>query len=305
MDTLDVKILRALLSDRSVAPSGRQVSSSLRSIAARLGADEATVNYRYKKLRESGALSGWRIAINPTFLGCRLLDASVDVQPESAKPEMIRELSSMDEIVGIQDFYGRGLKAMVVYRDDDARSRVLESISRITNADALIEVRLDLLPSKTKRLSATDLAIIRALSKDARTSLVEVARGLGRSTRTVRSRVERLRKESTIHAVPTLNWGGIPGLFAVQLSYGYASGESKARVDRAMLARFEANYLSVMFLDAQRGYVWLCASTMADVQECLGWAKSQRGVANARADILVRTWMFPEKLIERLDHPDA
>ena len=48
MDELDVKILRALMSEGAVAPSDTQVRSSLRSIAARLGADDMTVNYRYR-----------------------------------------------------------------------------------------------------------------------------------------------------------------------------------------------------------------------------------------------------------------
>ncbi len=205
MDALDVKILRALLSERSVAPSRHQVSSSLRSIASRLGADDVTVAYRYKKLRESGALSGWRLAVNPTFLGCRLLDVTGDVEPESAKPDMIRRLSLLDEVAGIQDFYGTGLRASVAYGSEDMRSRVLESISQVTNAEVLTQVPLDLPPSRTERLTGTDVAIIRALSQDVRTSLDGIARQLGLSARTVRSRVEKLRRENTIHAVPTLN----------------------------------------------------------------------------------------------------
>jgi DNA-binding Lrp family transcriptional regulator len=301
MDALDVKILRALLSERSVAPSNRQMSSSLRSIAARLGADDVTVNYRYKKLRESGSMSGWRLAINPTLFGCKSLDATVDVQPDSAKPDMIRKLSLINEVVGIQDFYGRGLKAIVMYSSDEARSRVIELISRITNAETMTQVRWVLPQSRTERLTATDVAIIRALSNDARMSLVQVARGLGLSTRTVRNRLEKLRRENTIHALPTLNMGGIPGLIPVHLSYSYSRSESKGMVDGAMLSHFEASYLSVMFSDPDRGYIWLVASTMNDVQDYLEWAKSQRGVASARTDILVRWLAFPDKLLELLN----
>jgi hypothetical protein len=39
---------------------------------------------------------------------------------------------------------------------------------------------------------------------------------------------------------------------------------------------------------------------MTDVQDYLEWAKSQPGVASARTDILTRTLMFPDKLIELL-----
>ena len=301
MDELDMKILRALLSERSVAPSNQQVSSSLRSIAARLGADDVTVNHRYKKLRGSGVLSGWRLAINPTFLGCKSLDATVDVQPESAKPDMIRKLSLIDEVVGIQDFFGRGLKTIVMYRSDDARSRVVELISRITNAETMTQVRWALPQSRTKRLTATDVAIIRALSNDARMSLVQVARGLNLSARTVRSHVEKLRGENTIHALPMLSMGGIPGLIPVHLSYSYSRSESKSRVDSSILSHFETRYLSVMFSDPDRGYIWLFASTMNDVRDFLEWAKSQPGIASARTDILVKWLTFPGKLLELLD----
>jgi DNA-binding Lrp family transcriptional regulator len=301
MDALDMKIFRALLSERSVVPSNHQVSSSLRSIAARLGADDVTVNYRYKKLCESGAMSGWRLAINPTFFGCKSLDVRVDVQPESAKPDMIRKLSLVDEVVGLQDFYGSGLKAIVMYRSDEARSRIIELISRITNAETMTQVRWVLPRSRTKRLTATDVAIIRSLSDDARMPLAKVARGLGLSTRTVRNHVEKLRRENTIHALPTLNMGGIPGLIPVHLSYSYSGGEPKGMVDSSILSHFEARYLSVMFSDPDRGYIWLVASTMNDVQDYLEWAKSQPGIASARTDILVRWLTFPGKLLELLD----
>jgi DNA-binding Lrp family transcriptional regulator len=300
MDALDMKIFRALLSERSVAPSNHQVSSSLRSIAARLGADDVTVNYRYKKLWESGAMSGWRLAINPTLFGCKSLDATVDVQPESAKPDMIRKLSLVDEVVGMQDFYGSGLKTIVMYRSDEARSRVVELISRITNAETMTQVRWVLPRSRTKRLTATDVAIIRSLSKDARKPLAQVARGLGLSTRTVRNHVEKLRRENTIHALPTLNMGGIPGLIPVHLSYSYSGSEPKGVVDSSILSHFETRYLSVMFSDPDRGYLWVVASTMNDVRDYLEWAKSQPGIASARTDILVRWLTFPEKLLELL-----
>jgi hypothetical protein len=100
-------------------------------------------------------MSGWRFAIYPTFFGCKSLDATVDVQPESAKPDMIKKLSLINEVVGIQDFYGKGLKAIVMYSSDEVRSRVIELISRITNAETTTLVRWVLPQSRKERLTAT------------------------------------------------------------------------------------------------------------------------------------------------------
>ncbi|MDG6898683.1 MAG: AsnC family transcriptional regulator [Nitrososphaerota archaeon] len=301
MDELDVKIFRALMSEGAVAPSNAQVSSSLRSIASRLGADDTTVNYRYRRLKELGALSGWQLMVNPTFFGCRILAVTVDVQPESAKPDMITKLRLLHEVTGIAIYYGRALGALVMYSSEASRSRIVELISRITNAEAPTQIRWALPPCRTERLTETDVSIIRSLSNDARKSLALVAKEFGLSTRTVTTRVRRLRREMTILAVPVLKMGGIPGLIPVYLSYTYAKHEVKKAVDRDMLSHFNAKYFSAQISDPDIGYIFLSASTMADVQEYLEWARTQPGIAGARVDIPTKTMMFPNKLVELLD----
>jgi len=300
MDELDVKILRALMSEGAVAPSETQVSSSLRSIAERLGADDTTVNYRYKRLMESRALSAWKLIVNPTFFGCRMLDATVDVEPESAKPDVIRKLKLVQEVTGMTDFYGRALKLIVVYNGEESRSRTIELISRITNAERMTQVRWALPRCRTESMSETDVAIVRALSNDARKSFVQLSKELGLSTRAVRNRVRRLRTDNTVFALPSLDAGGIPGLIPAYVSYGCAQDGTKGNVDRAMLSHFKASYLVVQFSDPANGWVFVSASTMADVQSHLEWARSQPGVTSARVDLLTKTMMFPEKLVELL-----
>jgi DNA-binding Lrp family transcriptional regulator len=301
MDELDVRIFRALISESAVAPSATQVNSSLRSIAARIGADDMTVNYRYKRLQQSGALSGWQLVVNPTFFGCKLLDVTVDVQPESAKSDMIRKLKLVHEVIGMFDFYGRALKLVMMLNGEESRSRVIELISRITNSERVAQFRWVLPQCRTERLTETDVAVVRALSNDARRSFLQVSKELGLSTRTVRNRVMRLRKDNAVFAVPTLNMGGTPGLIPVYLSYSYSKKGEKGAVDRLVLSHFETNYLSVGFSDPDSGFIVLSASTMKEVQDHLEWAKSQPGIVSARTDLLVSTLMFPEKLLELLD----
>lgn len=301
MDELDVKILRALIAEREVAQSENQVSSSLRSIASRLRADDMTVNLRYRRLHESGVLSAWHLLVNPTFFGCRLMDVTVDVLPESAKADAIRKLKLVHEVTGMIDFYGRALKIIAMCNSDESRSRIVELISRITNAEKVTQIRWALPRCRTERLTETDVEIIRSLSHDARKSYVKVSKELHLSTRTVRNRLGRLRRENTVFTLPVLNMGGIPGLIPVYLSYAYSQKEEKGVVDRVMLSHFEGNYLSLQFADPYNGYIFLGVSTMTEVQNCVDWAKSQSGIATSRVDILTKTMMFPEKLTELLD----
>ncbi len=300
-DELDVKIFRALMSERTVAQSTTQFRSSVRTIASRLGADDTTVRNRYKRLQESGAMSGWNFIVNPTFFGCRMGTIMLDVEPESAKADMIRKLKLVDSVVMLMNFYGKALSIMVMYNSDESYSRTVELISRITNAETMTKASMALPRSETEHLSETDIAIIRALSNDARKSYVLVAKELGLSTKIVRKRVDRLRRENTIFTLPSLNIGRVRGLIPVSLSYTYSSKGAKGSVDRAILSRFEGSYLWFGFSDPNGGFVMLSAPAIADVQEFLEWAKSQTGIASARVDIPIQQFSFPEKLIERIE----
>lgn len=300
MDELDVKILRALIAERAVSPSYSSVMLSLRGIAARLGADDMTIRYRYKKLQEAGVMSVWSLLVNPAFFGYGVTEVMVDVQPESAKPDMIRKLKLVHEITGIVNFYGRAISFYVMYMGDESGSRTIELISRVTNAERITRLRMPMPPSLTKDLTATDASIIRSLSKDARKPTLLVAKELHLSTKTVRKRVDRLRRGNTIMPLPILNIASIPGLIPVYLSYVYTRNEVKTSVDRDILLHFDAGYIMGSFSDPNVGNVVIGALTMSEVPKILEWAKSQPGIATARVDIATETFMFPEKLIELL-----
>jgi DNA-binding Lrp family transcriptional regulator len=301
MDELDVKILRSLISERAISPSDSNVKLSLRGIAARLGADDMTVRNRYKKLEESGVMSIWSLLVNPAFYNYRVAELMLDVQPESAKPDMIRKLKLVHEITGLVNFYGRAISFYVIYNGDESRARTIELISRITNAEKITQSRMPMPPSLTKNLTAIDVAIIRSLSKNARKPTVLVAKELGLSTKTVTKRVDRLRRENTILPLPILNIASIPGIIPIYLTYVYNNSEVKTSVDREIISHFDAGYIMGNFADLEIGNVVIGAPSMAEVPKALEWANSQPGIASARVDIATETFMFPEKLMELLE----
>jgi DNA-binding Lrp family transcriptional regulator len=301
VDELDMKILRCLISERAVSPSNPSLKSSFRAISARLGADDMTVSYRYKRLQESGCMPVWSLLVNPAFFGYRVTDLMVDVQPESGKPDMVRKLKLVHEITGMVNFYGTGLRVFMIYNGEESRSRTIELISRITNAERITPSRMPLPGSETKTLTETDIAIIRSLSADARKSSVFVAKELGLSAKTVRKRIDRLRRENTIFPFPILDIASIAGLIPVYLSYVYSNREAKTCVDREVISHFDKWFITGNFADPDNGGVVLSASSVADIPKVLEWAKSQTGIASTRVDIPTEAMMFPEKLIELLE----
>jgi DNA-binding Lrp family transcriptional regulator len=298
LDELDVKILRSLISESVIAPSNIQLTSSLREIARKLNSDDMTIWKRFRKLQDAGYMSVWRLVVNPTMFGYTALDVRVEVQPESAKADMIRRLSLVPGVIRIAEFYGPGLQILLLYNSEESRSLTIELISRITNTEKMKQLRHALPMSQTKRLTETDMAIIRALTMDARKPYVTVAKELGFSSRTVKSRIDKLRRERTLFAVPELKMGDIPGLIPVVIYYSYTAGEAKDSVDRAMVSHFDASYLWGMFSVPDQAYIVLSLSSMAEVQRSLNWTMEQPGVAMAQLDILVAVTGFPERLGE-------
>ena len=295
-----MKIFRALVSESAVAPSNVQVKSSLGEIAKRLGADDMTVTNHYKRLQEAGCMSVWQLGVNPTFFGYKMLDVMVDVQYEPGKADMIRKLRLIQGIVVIVNFYGKALKLIFLYDSDDMRSRTVELVSRITNAENIIQSNLNLPMSETKHLTKTDIALIGTLAKDARLSSTLVSKKSGFSTRTVRNRINKLRRERTLFTLPSLNLGDVPGLIPACLTFSYSRNELKRSVDQAVRAHFDSNYLWGGFSDPNRSFIVLSAVKMTDIRIFLEWTKDQPGIASARIDIPIDMISFPEKFAEIL-----
>jgi DNA-binding Lrp family transcriptional regulator len=300
MDELDVKILRVLISESAIAQSNSMVKLSLRRTASRLGADDMTVSNRFRRLQESGCMSRWQVLVNPSFFGYKILDMVVRASPESGKADMIRKIRLIHGVFAIQNFHGKTLKILLFYDSEEARSRDVELISRITNADSITTSRMALPRSETSRLSDTDVAIIQALFGDARKSSASIAKELGISSRTVRNRVKRLRRENTVFALPNLNLEGIAGSIPVYLSYTYANEGTKGAADRAVLSHFDANYLWGGFSDRSHAFIVLSFSTMSEMKNALDWAREQPGIASAEVDLMTDLTYVPQTFRELL-----
>ncbi len=298
MDALDVKIFRSLLSDNSVAPSAPQVRMSLREIARRLHADDMTVRNRFRKLQAAGLFSAWRLVINPRVFGYQMKGILVDVDPESAKRDMIHEIRAVPAVVVIANQYGRALSLLVLYDSEASLSHTVGQIAHVTHAEHPVLMHMALPEPEARDLTATDWAILRSLEKDARRSYLDVARELGLSSRTVKNRLERLQEGKMVMAWPDLNAGSVPGMIPFELLYTYAGNPPPAAVDSSMLSHFNGSCLWCRLGDPDRGSLVLVAPSIAFVQASLDWTRQLAGVADVRADLVLDCFNLSEKLRE-------
>jgi DNA-binding Lrp family transcriptional regulator len=289
LDELDIRIFRALLTDKLSAPFSTHVRASLRQVARDVKADDVTVRNRFKRFQERGFLSGWRLLPNPSLFGYGYSVLLVDIPPKSSKDDLVERLKPVPGVVVILEYYGDSLGVNLFHDSEQSLARAIESISRITKAEGIIRFRVFFPPPQGNHLTDTDWAIIENMRGDAWKSHVQVAKELKFTARTVKNRLERLQAKHALVVPPAVDIASLDRTIGVVLFYSYSGKEKKSVVDSALLARFDGSYLWARMTDPERAYLILVAPTMASVKAYLDWARQQPGVASARAEIVVES----------------
>lgn len=289
MDELDVRIFRALLTDKLSAPFSTHVKASLRQVARDLRVDDVTVRNRFKRFQERGFLSGWRLLPNPSLFGYGYSVLLVDIPPKSSKDDLVERLSLVPGVVVILEYYGDSLGVNLFHDSEQSLARTIESISGITKAEGITRFRVSFPPPQRNRLTDTDWAIIENMRGDAWKSHVQVAEELKFTARTVKNRLKKLQAQNALVIPPAIDIASLERTIGVVLFYSYSRREEKSAVDSAMLARFDGSCLWARMTEPERAYLILVAPTMASVKAYLDRARKQPGVASARAEIVVES----------------
>jgi len=300
LDELDVKIIRALVSTQIIAPSSTKMKASLREIGRSIGIDDETVRRRFMRLQEKGMFSSWTLQPNPAIFGFKAREILVDIDLLEAKDDMIRKLKLIEGIAVIINFYGTALQLVVFYQNDQSLARLVELVSRITNAEKITLIQSMLPKCDSQNLSESDWAIISVLGNNPLKSLTIVAQETGYSTKTVKNRLEKLERDHALFIPPDVSNGAMNGMIAATLFYSYMDRASKSNVDQEMLSHFSASYMWCRLTDPDIGYLTLVFPSLLESQKALDWAKQQKGVASARLEIVVECMKLFEKLRESI-----
>src|SRR4029077_1523202 len=129
--------------------------------------------------------------------------------------------------------------------------RIIQTLSRITNAEGGTRFRAIEPPPLGNHLTDSDWAIIENMGGDAWKSHVQVAKDLKFTARTVKNRLERLQAHNAVVIPPAIDMASLDRTIGVVLFYSYSHKEEKSEVDRAMLTRFESSYLWARMTDPE------------------------------------------------------
>lgn len=228
IDKLDARILKEL--------SQSPVRESYASIAQKLRIDEETLRKRIKRLygQEFETL---QLALNPHVIQRKGATIELQLDDEARKPTVISQVKLVDGVVQIIDFHGRELEVVVYYEDEHDLSRKVQLISSIC-ADKKPFYWLVDFPTSSIRLRKTDWQILKAMRKDPRKSLVEIASEIHASVRTVRRRLSLMTKGNVSHLMPVPSFEKSVS-FSCSLLIHCPDSKKRNALDKLLLSKVE------------------------------------------------------------------
>ncbi len=298
MDRLDVRILGELLGGDAAAPSVRK---PFRAMAERLRVDENTVRNRIEKLRRSGFLKGWWVAVNPSVLGVKVAQVWLDVHSVSDKAAAVKKISLVSGVGLILDYFGSGLSLLLYYEEDQTVRASLDLISRIADSTQMDSAEVPF-PTSDVVLTPRDWKIVLSLQRDPWKPFADVAEELGVSSVTVKRRLARMNRSKALYLLADLDPKAAEGSLLAHLNVFYDAPGSRLAVTRRISREFGDEVAFAEVDDAGHGFYALMLTNIARVREILTWVERQEGVKRARLDILHDMITFPqlhESLVRR------
>ena len=285
MDWLDTKLFQELFQSQDASPLPSDFRASFRSMARRLGVEEATLRNRIKSFQQSGVLNGWRVFVNPTLLGYGVAEIWLDVSPPSSKREMIRKIRLIQGVSDVVSHVGSSLTSILLYPGENSLRKQTELAARITNCENVVVARIPF-PSCMIKLAPMDWRIIRSLKDNPRKQYSLLSEQLGLSNKTVKRRIRRLIDGKAVFFLPSLDPTALRGVIIADLLVFYETPGSKHRVDTAIRSRLQKHLLRAEIGDKDHGFYNLAISNVAMAEEIQSWVGELPGVSNVRVDLV-------------------
>ena len=224
MDSIDLQIVSEL--DLNSRQSFAKVARTLR-------LTRRTVQRRVGKMVESGFIRSFEVLFDLSQLG--LADAVCNVRVKSSSgSESVREkLVRTPGVTEVLTFIGGVIVAQIAYSD---REELEDILRRIGTVEGVVDIDYETGPKMSAGvpLTQSDWKLVRSLNHNARKEMVEIARELSVSPRTVQRRLGFLEKKGALRFGLQIDVSSakdlFPYLLLVQLQPGISKPKTYDRV---------------------------------------------------------------------------
>ncbi|HUR26364.1 MAG TPA: winged helix-turn-helix transcriptional regulator [Candidatus Thermoplasmatota archaeon] len=276
MDTLDVRLLRAL-GTRPFMERPRDPDMAKPTVLARrLGVTRNTVRARLRALEKTGVVAGYQAVPNLRLLGLNVVVLHAEVGDEARKTAWLQDLGRVEGIRSLGEFMGRHVCFELYSSNPEEHRRRLEFACRTLGADRAQVVEESPMPAPSRAPTSLDWRIIHALRGQATRPLAGLARSLKVSSRTVRRHYEALVRDGLLDVVAVLDPSRIPSAIPVNLFFSFEAARTDHVARRILAAFADRNLFAHVPPDPHFGHLGMqsFATSAADMEEM-----RQRGAA--------------------------
>jgi DNA-binding Lrp family transcriptional regulator len=277
------------------------VNESYSSIAKKLRITDETVRRKLLDAKRLGFWEGWELVLNPHVIAREAASIMLNVGDIASKPTFISQIKLIEGVHTNFDFHGEGVRIELYYTNEYELHRRLELIKSICRSNKEVYWTSNF-PSSYIKLRRTDWRIMKALRKNPRRRISELAAGLDLSVRTVRRRLSLMIEGRVFFLLPRSNLRKYPGVTCMFL-VNCPDEAMKSKNDKLMSEDLEG---IVFAHTSSKEYSTFAVvrDNLSEQEEVCGWIGRQPGVHNVRMHVLneiiqVFDW-FDEEIEMRL-----
>jgi len=236
-----------------------------------------------RRFRESGALKGWSLGINPGNNDLHVGQVWLGVQ-ESAKARVASSLLSSSDVERVCNYFGPTLSFIFLFhRGTDPQPRLARFLERA--GPGVTVLSQGIIPVPSLPLKDIDASIIQSLRDDPWKSYRRVAQEVKASSRTIVRRVAKMSEEGAIYMLPVVDLKALQGVIPAELVVEYSSYKSKGPVNARIVSRIGKD---LVFSDVKgsHGYFAVLVENLSQVEQLAVWCRKEEGVKGIRVGAL-------------------
>ena len=289
-DDLDVRLMKELTSPGSFRWDVRESYSK---IAKRLAIDEETLRKRMRRAQQIGLLQGMHLILNPHLIGCESAALELEVDNEDRKGSVISQIELIEGMVFIVNFLGKKLRTVFFYDNERVLARKIQLIRSICASSPGMHWN-DPFPRCNMKLRKTDWLIIRAIRREARKGLPEIAKQIQVSTRTVKRRLSMMIEANAFFLMPVFDHARSAGVVC-SYTVSFPDTNEKPKIDEQIKSRLARLVFSNTSAKMYSVFSVIC-NNVSEADEIRKSIKSLVGVKGVTMNIVKEFILVPDWL---------
>jgi DNA-binding Lrp family transcriptional regulator len=279
-DELDRILLKEILSPGSARWDVREPYSR---IAKRLAVDEETVRRRLVRLRAEGIIGKYVLFPNPRLIDREDAILYLELKDYASIVPVLPKIKLLDGVISLTSLHEAGLLVGIYYQGKDSLARLVALIEFICNSKVVMFWTAPY-PQFEAVMTKTDWIILRALRKDPRRKLSELASDLGISPRTVARRTKRLNDGNAFFLSLDFDFTKIEGLHYLMLVHG-EDKERKRDADKIISSRLQKLVYAETWAPNNSIFAFDCENVL-EADRISEWVRKINGVSEMKLGII-------------------